>query len=189
MPLISARLRLKCELTAGTASVLGRVGGALHAKLLEGVHGDQSLRGSQCSRSCQRSAGPRRLTWGNTSSRAHIGTHPVHSVIVRFRTLTIHTELARRTHTIRVCGKLGCLSHRARREQNQILKAAAIQRHVFYVCLIHHSADRSVGSIKVDVARVHRDALRHRPNLEPEVLLNMILDVDDHADQIDLLKS
>ena len=163
MPLIGARFGFKRELAAGIAPIFRRVRGTLDAKFLEGIHRDERLRGPQ-----------RRSSWKGTTRcpgegyicsqrRPYIGAHTIHRVVIRFRALPVHAELARLAESN--VAILRGLRDGPRREQNQILKAAAIEGHVLYVRLIHHGADRRIRRIDHRRTRLDGDALGDRADL------------------------
>ncbi len=108
VPLIGARFRLKRELTARIPSVFGRIGRALHAKLLESVHRHQSLGRSQRSRSSNRAARTRKNSHIETGDCPHIGAHTVHGVVVGVIALAIHVKLPRLAER---GGLLGVIRH------------------------------------------------------------------------------
>src|SRR5256885_13214820 len=118
MELISSRFCLKGELATGVAPILRRVGRTLHTKLLQFVHGYQSLCRPQGRSAREGAARTGSLEKHSSCRRAYVSADAVHGVVVFFAALAIDTEFttnpppraAGNTRTL-----LGGLRHHSRR--------------------------------------------------------------------------
>ena len=141
--------------------------------------------GPQC-RFGRGSAGP-----DITGGSPYIGANSIHSVIVFFSALAVDAELASLAGgvvaIIWILLRRDC--HHSWRQQNQILKAAAVQRHILDVRLIDNRADGRVFGVYIHPTSNHRDLFRNGADLELEILAEIVLHVEHNASKIDRLKS
>ena len=152
----------------------------MHSKLLQFIHRNQRLRGTQSRRSSDRTAGSRPAQRKASSGRPadrRVCADAVHRIVVRLRALAIDAELSRLANADGGRVELRRLRHDSRREQDQILKAPAIQRHVLYVRLIHHCPDRCTRGVDHRRSTFDRDRLADRADLHSKVQGNIILHV------------
>jgi hypothetical protein len=144
----------------------------------------------QGSRGTKRTARTRALSRAKTRSCAHISADTIHCIVIRFLTLPINTEFACSTNAGRRDRRsLGRLSHRARGKQDQILKAATIQRHIFHVGLIHHRADRRIRCIDHRRAAFNRHGVENGPYRQGKVDRQRVLDVENNIGLDECLES
>src|SRR5208282_3992518 len=79
--------------------------------------------------------------------------------------------------------------HNPRREQNQILKAATIQRHVFHVRVIDYRADRCIRGADHRRAAFNRHGFENGPYRQGKVDRESVLDVENNIGLDECLES
>ena len=146
------------KLPSWITSIFSGIRRTLDSKLLQCIYRDQSVRSSKRSGCWE---GPSNSGGDPNRIDTDVGAHAVDRIIVRFRALTIHTEFARGANRCSAC--LRASRHHTRREQDEILEAAPVQRHVLDIFAVYHGAHRRVLSIYQRCAAGDCDRLRGRP--------------------------
>src|SRR5207249_12041014 len=119
-----------------------------------------------------------------------ISAYTVHGVIVRFRSLAIHTELTSHSkagHSWVI--SLGRLRYNPRREQDSILEAAPIQWHVLHISLINYSAHCCRLGVNQGYPALHSDRVRNRTHWKGETDCFGILNIQRDVGMNDRLES